>query len=75
MNIDHMGPHVYRLKLEFTNLALLHHDFKLFLIRVDPKHMLFERVWHDFLVADLALNFTFFLALFRCMMASIVPFH
>ena len=37
--------------------------------------MLFQRVRHDFLVTDLALNFTFFLGLFRSMVAGVVSFH
>ena len=37
--------------------------------------MLFEGVWHDFLVADLTLNLTFLLALLGGVMASVVPLH
>lgn len=75
MNIDHMGLHVNGFELQVADLALLHHALQLFLIRVDPQHVLFEGVWHDFLVADLTLNFTFLLALLGGVVASVVPLH
>lgn len=70
-----MSSHVHRLNLKVTNRALFQHALELRLLRVDPKHMLFQRVWHNLFMADLAFNFTLLLAGLRSVVACVVSLH